>query len=189
MTWFSLSFQGTATVCRCLLLCNGVLDCPGHEDEQDCDSYTCPGYYRCYASTVCVHIDQVCDRHLQCPRNDDELLCGLTCPDTCVCHGHAFFCPTPAQLTNYSQLRYLDASGSGMSPDDVSHNNLLVYLSLTNCGLLTLNTLALSNLRRLDLTDNHLNSIMHRHLLQLPKLDTYTVVWGILSVFCFLTFL
>ncbi|XP_076434622.1 uncharacterized protein LOC143274635 [Babylonia areolata] len=27
--------------------CNDVNDCPGFEDETDCDSYTCSGYYRC----------------------------------------------------------------------------------------------------------------------------------------------
>ena len=32
------------------LICNGVTDCREGEDEVDCDSYTCPGYYRCYRS-------------------------------------------------------------------------------------------------------------------------------------------
>ena len=37
--------------------CNGVLDCSGHEDELQCDAYTCPGFYRCRRSTVCLHVD------------------------------------------------------------------------------------------------------------------------------------
>ena len=152
------------------VVCNGVLDCPGHEDEQDCDSYTCPGYYRCHASPVCLHPDHVCDGMTQCPRNDDEMMCDFTCPVTCTCHGHAFFCPRPVQLRKFSQLRYLDASGSVMSPDDVSQNSLLVYLSLANCGLPALNTLALSNLRHLDLSNNFLVSFTREQLHQLPNL-------------------
>ena len=59
------------------LLCNGVHDCPGREDEALCDSYmhTCPGFYKCRQSTVCVHIQHVCDGLYQCPQRDDEALC------------------------------------------------------------------------------------------------------------------
>nr|KAG5689452.1 hypothetical protein BaRGS_026013 [Batillaria attramentaria] len=32
--------------------CNDVYDCPGKEDEAACDSYTCPGFYRCRKSRV-----------------------------------------------------------------------------------------------------------------------------------------
>ena len=163
-------FSGDGYCLPVFVVCNSVLDCPGHEDEQDCDSYTCPGYYRCHASPVCLHPDHVCDGYLHCPRYDDELLCDFSCPVTCTCHGHAFFCPRPVQLHKFSQLRYLDASGSGMSPDDVSQNSLLVYLSLANCGLSTLNTLAMSNLQHLDLSDNLLASVTHQDLLQLPNL-------------------
>ena len=163
-------FSGEGYCLPVFVVCNGVLDCPGHEDEQDCGSYTCPGYYRCHASPVCLHPDNVCDRIMQCPFNDDEMMCDFTCPDTCTCHGHAFFCPRPVQLRKFSQLRYLDASGSGMSPDEVSQNSLLVYLSLANCGLSTLNTLALSNLRHLDLRNNFLASFTREQLYQLPNL-------------------
>ncbi|PVD35473.1 hypothetical protein C0Q70_02436 [Pomacea canaliculata] len=74
------------------LRCNGVFDCPGKQDETACDTYTCPGYYRCRSSHVCLHPDHVCDGWSQCPEGDDELLCDLSCPDTCVCHGLAFTC-------------------------------------------------------------------------------------------------
>ena len=37
--------------------CNAVYDCPGREDEAACGS--CPGFYRCYASNVCVHPSNV----------------------------------------------------------------------------------------------------------------------------------
>ena len=39
--------------------CNAVYDCSGREDEAACGSYSCPGFYRCYASNVCVHPSNV----------------------------------------------------------------------------------------------------------------------------------
>ena len=42
------------------LRCNGVRDCPFHEDEAGCLDYECPGFYRCRNSRICVHAVQVC---------------------------------------------------------------------------------------------------------------------------------
>ena len=46
------------------LICNGVTDCQGGMDELDCDSYICPGYYRCWRSKVlyfpCNYFLMVC---------------------------------------------------------------------------------------------------------------------------------
>nr|KAG5686644.1 hypothetical protein BaRGS_013431 [Batillaria attramentaria] len=66
--------------------CNGVHDCVGHEDEADCENFTCPGFYRCRASPVCVHVDHLCDGMARCPQRDDEWLCGVKCPEGCRCH-------------------------------------------------------------------------------------------------------
>ncbi|PVD35466.1 hypothetical protein C0Q70_02429 [Pomacea canaliculata] len=85
--------------------CNGVFDCPGKQDETACDTYTCPGYYRCRSSHVCLHPDHVCDGWSQCPEGDDELLCRLSCPDTCVCHGLAFTCKARFAASSYLELR------------------------------------------------------------------------------------
>ncbi|KAL8604657.1 hypothetical protein ACOMHN_013437 [Nucella lapillus] len=61
--------------------CNGLSDCVHGEDEQNCETVTCPGFYRCRSSTVCVHGDHLCDGWGQCPQRDDELMCDLTCPE------------------------------------------------------------------------------------------------------------
>ena len=63
------------------LRCNGVYDCPDREDEADCESYTCPGYYRCLDSKICVHPHHVCDGVYLCPQRDDDLLCSVTFPE------------------------------------------------------------------------------------------------------------
>nr|KAG5708620.1 hypothetical protein BaRGS_033041 [Batillaria attramentaria] len=60
------------------LRCNNVDDCPGREDEAGCDGYTCPGFYHCRASSVCVHVDHLCDGVFQCPQHDDEFLSTMS---------------------------------------------------------------------------------------------------------------
>nr|KAG5693056.1 hypothetical protein BaRGS_028816 [Batillaria attramentaria] len=45
---------------------------------------------------------------------DDELVCGVECPENCTCHGLAFFCADRFDVGLYEELRYLDASGTGM---------------------------------------------------------------------------
>ena len=42
------------------LRCNDVIDCPGAEDEAGCEVYTCPVYYRCYKSQVCLAKLKIC---------------------------------------------------------------------------------------------------------------------------------
>ncbi|KAL8565916.1 hypothetical protein ACOMHN_000493 [Nucella lapillus] len=81
--------------------CNGMYDCPHQEDELHCDSYICPGSYRCRGSRVCVHPSHLCDGVSHCLLKDDEMLCDLPCPSQCHCQGLAFVCdrPFPANLS------------------------------------------------------------------------------------------
>ena len=152
------------------LRCNGVFDCPLHEDEAGCDSYTCPGFYRCRGSRVCVHPDHVCDGVPHCPQRDDELLCHLTCPHECVCHGWAFVCKDVIRAPTFPQLRYLDVSGTGMTPQLLLHNRMLIHLSLAACHLEHLENLTLPNLRSLDISGNQLTSVYGDHFSGVPLL-------------------
>nr|KAG5710813.1 hypothetical protein BaRGS_026964 [Batillaria attramentaria] len=129
--------------------CNGVHDCPGREDEAACDSYTCPGFYRCRASSVCLHPDHVCDNVYHCPQKDDELLC----------------------VNLYPNVRYLDASDSGLGVKQLTTNRLMIFLSLSRCNLTHLDSLVLPNLRHLDLSDNHLTVLKREDLLGLGNLQ------------------
>ena len=135
----------------------------------DCDSYKCPGFYRCRGSTVCVHASDLCDGVYQCPQRDDEWLCNATCPQNGTCYGLAFVCRDLFPVSLYPQLRYLDARGSGINYPN-SNNSLLIYLSLASCGLIEVTELSLPSLLTLDLSDNHLTSITDQLLSRLPNL-------------------
>ena len=150
--------------------CNGVNDCPGREDEADCDGFTCPGFYRCRGSRQCLHPDSVCDGWAQCPQFDDEVFCDITCPESCTCLGVAFLCSRPFGAGAYPQLRYADVTGSGMTPRDFEGNVRLVHLGLAQCGLHALDALLFPNLDSLDVRRNGLRVLNESHLLYLSSL-------------------
>ena len=152
------------------LRCNGMFDCPGHEDEAGCERFFCPGFYRCRGSAVCLHAEHLCDGWPQCPQNDDELFCQKTCPPGCHCQGWSFICKRPFLVKAFSDLRYLDATGSGMSPRDVVDNSYLVWLKLASCRLRYVTQMALPHLRTLDLGHNELTSLDLDLFLSLPSL-------------------
>ena len=152
------------------LRCNGVYDCPGHEDEDGCDVYTCPGFYRCRASKVCVHVTHVCDGWPLCPQDDDELLCAQQCPLQCTCQGLAFFCRQTFEPHQFLDLRYLDAGGSGLKVQQLGKNQMLIHLSLARCGVASVSNFTFPNLVTLDLSDNMLTKVSAQHFSQMPQL-------------------
>ncbi|KAL8576733.1 hypothetical protein ACOMHN_065977 [Nucella lapillus] len=113
----------------------------------------------------------MCDGTYQCPDRDDEFFCHLTCPHTCTCHGHAFRCPAPFPSHQFPQVRYLDASGSGMTPGQLEVNVMLIHLSLRRCGLQHVHNVSLPNLRILDISLNHLHVISGRDLISVANLQ------------------
>ena len=143
-------------------LCNGLYDCIDHEDEEACENMTCPGFYRCFNSTVCVHADHLCDGWPHCSQGDDELLCNMVCPAQCLCQGHVFLCSKPFSAFRFPHLRYLNAWGSGLSPSDLDSNFYMLHLCLSNCSLNFLPVMTLPNLQFLDLSVNNLTVISMR---------------------------
>ena len=153
------------------VICNGVYDCPGRQDEAACDGFTCPGFYRCRGSRVCLHASQVCDSMYQCPQRDDELFCDLTCPESCTCHGRSFFCNQTFPCLKYPDLRYLHARGSALSPRDLRNNSMLIFLSLAACRVQVMDDFVFPNLHALDLSDNQIADVRVTYLESMPNLQ------------------
>ena len=159
------------------LLCNGVYDCPLHEDEDHCGDMACPGLYRCRGATVCLHVTHVCDGWSQCPQYDDENFCSLTCPEHCVCQGHSYLCTQKSPLSEHPQVRFLHAIGSEIQPGDLGSNTMLIYLNLARCNLTHFgNTFpTFPNLRHTDLSFNHLTSVNSNVLAYLPEVTSLSL--------------
>ena len=155
--------------------CNGLYDCLGHEDEEACENMACPGFYRCFNSTVCVHADHLCDGWPHCPQHDDELLCDMVCPVQCLCQGYAFFCSKSFSAHQFPHLRYLDARESRMMLSDLTNNSYLVHLSLSSCSLHFLPVIAFPNLQFLDLSDNNLTVVSMAAFTRLNNLRTLSL--------------
>ena len=92
--------------------------------------------------------------------------CVKGCPvRTCVnANVWLFVCTANFSASSYIDLHYLDASGSGMTPRDLTHNRLLIHLRLSGCRIHTHLTLELPNLKLLDLS---LNELVHIDMPQL----------------------
>ena len=132
---------------------------------------------------MCVHPIYVCDGVFHCPRNDDELLCDLVCPDVCSCHGLAFTCNQTFLVEGYPDLRYLDARGSGIVPGMLKDNSMLIHLSLSRFNLTYFGNITLLNLRSLDLSDNHLTSVSGHRFRGFPNLQVLFLAGNPLTSF------
>ena len=161
--------------------CNGVDDCPEGEDELRCSDYQCPGLYRCRDSRICVLVQSLCDGFALCPQRDDELYCKLQCPKACACYGLAFKCSYVFAVQDFLEMRYLDASDSHLSLQQLSRNKPLVYLSLARCALDELGNVTLPNLHTLDLSDNHLREVTFKQLSSFKNLRTLVMSGNPLS--------
>ncbi len=88
-------------------LCDGMWDCLNGEDEMashQCSSdRKCAGMFLCKNSKICVHLRDICDNEINCPRKDDEFLCILhevACPIFCSCLYFAVSCENVLQCTD-----------------------------------------------------------------------------------------
>ena len=66
-------------------MCHGKWDCWNGEEEINCRNLCCIKMYKCKLSSICIHTNNVCDKTLDCPLNDDEMICIETsCVDHCI---------------------------------------------------------------------------------------------------------
>ena len=165
-----------------------MFDCPHHEDEHECDPPACAGLYRCRGSTVCLHVTHVCDGWSQCPQHDDENFCNLTCPHTFECQGYSYRFTNTSSLSDHTQLlsndtelRFLHADGSGIQPDDLLSNSMLIYLNLASCQLTHTGSVRFPNLRSLDLSFNQLRFISLDVLNNFPRVTSFSLAGNLIT--------
>ena len=51
--------------------------------------------FHCRSSQICIHNDDVCDRNVDCPLGDEEILCDFSyiiCPEGCLCYNLVIQC-------------------------------------------------------------------------------------------------
>ncbi|KAL8602002.1 hypothetical protein ACOMHN_008493 [Nucella lapillus] len=161
-------------------LCNEVIDCPGYEDEEGCDSYACIGYYRCRGSKICLHPVYLGDGVYQCPQFDDELP-ETNCTENCTCYHTSLFCHDMFPADEFPQLRFLDGRDSGITPSDLVKNTMLVHLSLVRCGITSLPPMRHPNLLLMDVSHNLIRQIYSGHVSGLSNLRTLNLTSNPLS--------
>ena len=78
---------------------DGKWDCPNGYDESKqlgCGIHRkCENMFKCRKSQICVQTEDVCNGFIDCPHEEDEILCDLIdvkCPDSCVCLNFAIMC-------------------------------------------------------------------------------------------------
>ncbi len=122
-------------------VCDGRADCPGGDDDDDCEEYVCAGMVKCRGTTFCVHSSEVCDGITHCPLGDDEMLCSRQpCPVPCQCLGLAVICDhTNMTILPYigQNVQYMKFTGHSLTLTETSFSDMmfLEHLSLADNGI------------------------------------------------------
>ena len=130
-------------------ICDGKWDCPlGYDEHRNnfCSEFrNCHGMFVCHDTNICLHVKDVCDGYIDCPHQDDEILCELSvshCPKYCICVNFAVSCKnitiTPR---NWNNLPYIS-----------------VHITKSKIGSATF-LFKIPNLKILNITFNSINSI------------------------------
>ena len=175
-------------------VCNGVIDCTHGEDEQNCETLSCPNILRCKGDNVCVHPNNINDGTIDCPAyEDDEVTAHITmCPEQCECMGHVAFCTRGNILKFIHTLIYVKALIcrnlhivlSGTSPFvnffalkylDLSNNNLSGNFSFIFEPLHSLAKLVLTNVSISEIQPYTFDGLHNVRDLQLQNNTIYNI--------------
>ena len=129
------------------LVCDGIHDCPDGEDEDSCDSLSCPGLIKCKYDNVCVHPRQLCDGIIDCLYSeDDESLCSVAeCPSKCKCCKYMMLCVDlkPTIIIDVNNFHALVVRNSKIDKKFFKGLRYLKYLDISGNKQLTPESLKL----------------------------------------------
>ncbi len=152
-------------------VCDGKWDCPQGYDEGhiiNCSTRVCTDMLKCTISSLCVHLNDICNDFVDCPFRDDELQCDLLrtiCPETCACLNYAIWCENTtfqeswnlkyvSYHITFSNVSVLSVQGmlqsNGLHLVNLSHNALAQVCFAGCIGRKT---------KLLDLSDNNVTHI------------------------------
>ena len=123
--------------------CDGRWDCPGGYDEnfEVCGhARNCNNMFHCRYSQICIHNNDVCDRNVDCPLGDDEILCDflyIICPEGCLCYNLVIQCfgsvSSINTLTFHLPHTFVFILHTAIKSLAISRNFLkIIYLSVGN---------------------------------------------------------
>ena len=149
-------------------VCNGIIDCPNGEDENDCQKMSCPGFLLCRGDNICVHPNDVWSEHVKCPISmDDKAFQDIDgCPAYCKCPGNAIKCDSSIRLTLpklQATLKILIISNTSFTLDNIAWKTnviALLYLKVDFCNISSVKTghfAPLYFLRTLHLRNNKIS--------------------------------
>ena len=181
------------------LMCDGVGDCPNHEDEADCHHPTlsCPFLFKCRGENRCVHPHNLLDGVEQCRKygDDEKVFSHSMCPLHCTCISEGLSCEgVPLEklpsfsasatvfylhktrlpldvgtFSKYGRLKVLDISANQYTDEDIAP---LMFLSQ-------------NQLQSLNLSHNELTEVVSEMFDGLNNLRTLDLSFNRLTRFVY----
>ena len=154
-------------------ICDGKWDCPSGYDESffnQCNNTTCTNMFQFKMSSKCIHLNDVCNEHYDCPFEDDEYLCllkDISCPSGCQCFSFAMRCYS-TDVLEYALTFYLPYKSVTIVDCSLASDNKLKksfqyvsFLSITNTNFENICTVVslMKHIKILDVSRNAISKL------------------------------
>ncbi len=173
-------------------VCDGKWDCPTGNDESPTCAHPrqCKYLYRCHKSEVCIHILDICNNILDCPQEEDEMMCellGTVCPKDCHCFHFALMCvKVELGQSDFVELAYysLYISSCDINSTQFFHavdNVKILSLPFNKVTSVCLDMKYYHALQVLNLTMNKISSLVHFCFFNQSDIKSITLKQNLIS--------